>query len=657
MKPKISAFVGHSFDDNDEQLIIKFLNYFDSLKSTGDWFDWDHAEKAESKLLSQKVKEKMEGKNLFIGIFTKKKREIDDKKLLKRGILNKGKIITREEDYSWNTSDWIIQESGYALARGMDLIFLVEDELLSVGGLQGDREYIRFYRDNPAGCFQNIMEMIGSLVPRVKILDVEEIADAPKNQEVGKPTEQASDKQEEKPQADWSKNDYEGALFRAIFINDEKEEIEISERYLATIDKENINEIVSWKAEHLFYKSVHRPSDELEQMKALARDNPNHPVVRWYLGQMNMNFKNFDQAAVEFMRSAENRDGQGSKVKSLCKAAEAKAEAGKFTEAVDIIGSIVIKGMADDNADLFKVFHALSLIALGQKDFEKNVAFCEAALLIKPDDHQMRFSLAYKYSELEKNQLALYQYKILTENVPDETNWNNIGVAYDSLELSAKSVSAYKKSEELSGTLAMSNLAKKLISAGFLDEAQQICNKATKIQDYDKRVGEAISKIGDVRKEESLKEEKELESIHGRRRFSIEFAMAYRPGESIELSPKWKSPLCALDITVQNGKFFAKGEYQRSKTSLGLLAALTKPAIPSEPTYSKVVVVYNGSIIGRAIEYDLLITRESSNAEIAPTLTLKHGLMSILKDKTEILVLEKDKEDKEELYSLKLLNQ
>src|SRR3989304_5705009 len=76
----IKAFVAHSFEERDEIVVRAFLDYFDSLKETAG-LTWDHAERAESQFISQKVKDKMEGKNLFIGIFTAKDYRIEQNKL------------------------------------------------------------------------------------------------------------------------------------------------------------------------------------------------------------------------------------------------------------------------------------------------------------------------------------------------------------------------------------------------------------------------------------------------------------------------------------------------------------------------------------------------------------------------------------------------
>jgi len=106
---KLSAFVGHSFNEDDEEINRIFLGYFDRIKNLVVGFSWDHAEKAEPKILSEKVKEKMIGKNLFIGICTAKERVISPEKLKKGGILNNF-LKSREDNYELKTSDWIIQE-------------------------------------------------------------------------------------------------------------------------------------------------------------------------------------------------------------------------------------------------------------------------------------------------------------------------------------------------------------------------------------------------------------------------------------------------------------------------------------------------------------------------------------------------------------------
>ena len=110
-------------------------------------FTWDHAEWAEPKLLSTKVKEKMEGKNLFIGICTAKE-YTTDLFSLKRGFYNKDIFKVNKANLELKISDWILQEIGFAVGRGLKIILLREDGVREPGGLLGDLEYIPFNRND-----------------------------------------------------------------------------------------------------------------------------------------------------------------------------------------------------------------------------------------------------------------------------------------------------------------------------------------------------------------------------------------------------------------------------------------------------------------------------------------------------------------------------
>ena len=51
----VRAFVGHSFTENDEQVVGKFLKFFDQIAKGNSEFSWVNAESAEPKQLAQKV--------------------------------------------------------------------------------------------------------------------------------------------------------------------------------------------------------------------------------------------------------------------------------------------------------------------------------------------------------------------------------------------------------------------------------------------------------------------------------------------------------------------------------------------------------------------------------------------------------------------------
>lgn len=134
---QLKAFVGHSFTSEDEEVVRAFLKFFDNIKGVVSGFSWEHAEPAEPKVLADKVLRLIKDKNLFIGICTNKEAAIEPDRL-KRGVFQKKVLKGDKAQFSSKTSDWIIQEIGLAIGRGMDLILLVENGVRQPGGLQGN---------------------------------------------------------------------------------------------------------------------------------------------------------------------------------------------------------------------------------------------------------------------------------------------------------------------------------------------------------------------------------------------------------------------------------------------------------------------------------------------------------------------------------------
>lgn len=85
-------------------------------------------EKPKADQISEKVKRLIEDQSIFVGVFTRR-----------------DKIARKPE---WTTSTWVIDEKAYALGRRKPLILLKEAGVGSIGGIQGDYEYIEFDRNS-----------------------------------------------------------------------------------------------------------------------------------------------------------------------------------------------------------------------------------------------------------------------------------------------------------------------------------------------------------------------------------------------------------------------------------------------------------------------------------------------------------------------------
>ena len=121
----LQVFVGQSFSSEDKKIndtVFRFLEAMGFTVTTG--------EKPKADTISSKVRARIDAAPIFVGIFTKR-----------------DKIARRNE---WTTSAWVIDEKAYAIAKSKKLILIKETGVQSIGGLQGDYEYLSFDRDDLA---------------------------------------------------------------------------------------------------------------------------------------------------------------------------------------------------------------------------------------------------------------------------------------------------------------------------------------------------------------------------------------------------------------------------------------------------------------------------------------------------------------------------
>jgi hypothetical protein len=651
----IKAFVGHSFEDDDKAVVQVFLDYFDTFKKLG--FNWERAKDSELKAVSEKVKEKMEGRDLFIGILTRKNREIEHAKLNEKG---KNLYCGNKNDFFWNASYWIIQESGYALGKGMQLLFLVEGGIPSLSGLQGDLEFISFSRENPQMAFQKINEMINSLLQKPAKLKLQEAVTEQKNIEQIKKEEELESTESKKDRKDWSDDDYINALIRAIFKDEEEEEKRIHEEYLKKKEGDERAK-VKWESERLYWKHSLRKSDVFKDLKNLAVQNPNHPYPHVNLGLIYSDFENFGEASREYIKSAECSEDEDWKTKRICDAAKALAKNKNHSEAQELILKHISQRGEIICADV--IFQSLGVIALEEGDVNSYTSFCEKTLTLKPDNYSLRFDLAYKYSEEEKHHLSLYHYKILIKQKQDGTYWNNLGVAYDRLGMKANAVRACNEAKKIKSTIAIGNLGKKLANEGFLVEAKNLLKEAVEIEDCDKNVYETLANIDKIKENEVKKEEELMSNLDQERKLKIDFAEAYVSPLSLESFPdKWKSKYGEINIEIKNCNFIGKGEDkvpEHSSLGLTLLTGLDpqtsgglRRGLAPQQTYSRRLVEYKGKVTNRIVDYELIVKLFSSKDDTIPNEKKFSGYMIISKDFSKIRVQEKDKDGNIKSYDL-----
>lgn len=193
----------------------------------------------------------------------------------------------------------------------------------------------------------------------------------------------------------------------------------------------------------------------------------------------------------------------------LCKAMRLQ---NRFGAAEKKLTEMLTRYKAD--RQLSDIYQEWGELLLAQNNIDRAQDRFEEALDYEPNKNHLRFQTAYRYGEMDKEENALYHYKMLCRLDPEYAMaWNNLGVAYARLGMPIKAIKCYKKAAELDNSLATANLAKALIAGGFIKEARDWIDKGLECKKVHGNVGSALSSINEKVKQEEEKEKEILESL------------------------------------------------------------------------------------------------------------------------------------------------
>jgi tetratricopeptide (TPR) repeat protein len=660
MSNQLKAFVGHSFTDNDSAVVDKFLKFFTTITKMNIGFSWDHAEEAEAKELAEKVKVLIEDKNLFIGICTIKEAVIDPTKLTK-AIFDKKMIKTEKAAFFSKTSDWIIQEIGLAIGLNMDLILLLENGVREPGGLQGNIEYIPFDREAPEKSFNKILEMIKSILPKAK----PSFADQTESRAVPEEKDAVEEKQTEDTielNADSSFSEFRYELFMKVLRGDEEGIKKIKECISSSNLGQEQKKIEDWTAFEEYYRILHGKGGDFIRFEALAKKYPENVHIQKFLALAYKKYDDHYKAAILFKSAAEkSKKSKDIELSLYGNAAISFAKDNRNQEMNLMILKMKSLAIEVENSEN-ELIETIREIAEITNDNDLYFGVIEQLLKINPGDNTSRFNLAYRYSNNSQDELALFHYLKIPHRERDPYSWNNLGVAYQLHNINNNSVKAFKQADQMGNSLAMSNLAKKLITAGFLEEAEEICNRAFKVKDYHKNVLDDVSRIKAIPEQEEKEEKTILEKIKPLSDFYREYGCASLRDNPGNLEGQWRGPLCDLEVKISDDSFTAAGNYELSSAiALNFFSPFTTDSASKKKRYH---VKYEGLVFGQTIK-GFFIELVDEEPRSIPSATLlgssetdnKTEVLMILSDSLEVIrVYEKGKNKDFKFYSLKRID-
>jgi tetratricopeptide (TPR) repeat protein len=456
------------------------------------------------------------------------------------------------------------------------------------------------------------------------------------------------------PKPDWNRIHYEIAYMQMLSRGDRAGASKVSEAYLASGNATEGDNRATWEAFSEYRKIVSGTGGSIAILQSVADANPANAEVQTYLAQAYERYQDFSKAA-QIYEAAAGRSSTDSQMReAMGSAAVAYMQRGMPDRASKIVSDLrnSMAGNGDGERQLLRILHRLAELS---DDQDLSLATWERMLQLEPTDSWTRFSLAYAHSHADNKDLALLHYLRIPYHERTRIAWNNLGVSFDEFGIRAKSVTAYRKSEEAGETLAMSNLSLKFMAVGFIDEAEAECNKAINLPEYHKNIGHTLAKLKDVPEEEDKKQEEILKEARPKSEFYQQVGHALSRPEPIELADRWKGPDCVLEVTLREGKFEAVGSYE---TRSGLNSLLTfGEARGGAGSSVQHQVSYSGTLQGRAIQAHVKRTRK--DAPQIPTTLLSVGhdeikvLMVIVEGEREISVAEFAQASKPRFYSLR----
>lgn len=593
MRP-LKAFVAKSFDPKDECKTRLVEDLLDSFRPLG--LQWESAERAEIESVSQKVRQKIDECDVFVGIFTRRHPIFSQDQLSDNQL--------RDQPTGWTGPPWLFQESGYALKAGKKLMLFRESQV-ELPALQGDLEYIPYDAELPTGAFTKALEVLTELIAQSAGIAVNtsvSLPDAP--QTAGNATDVGRSltvETTERSPFQQSIDDLISAEFARDALGIDRAE-EAGLQAIRAGGVENMDEI-RWKCLCMSSRGNIGDTSALRKLHAFSIEHPTHTGPYFGLAIVAGAFGEPKTAGDWYSKAADLDPGGISHRISA-------AEAYRRAKRLDLARAQLELALAHTTAAGSKGEIMKQMFWTCKESGDPLGAFCfgEAALQLQPNDFDFRFRLAYAYSEVtggysqhDYRDLALFHYRLLVRrNSTVEYADNNLGVAYNHFGAPIHAVRQHKAASDHGNALATSNVIRQYLGAGFVDDAKAWAEAHTSPDDKEGSVAQALATVHTLLAAESDKIGKILAGESRHRAALAELAGPAAPQPNID--GEWRFPSADLRLEVKNGQIVGTGESVSSggKTLHRLSASETNGLWRFEISSQKETDYLGGSGEGRA---------------------------------------------------------
>jgi tetratricopeptide (TPR) repeat protein len=279
----------------------------------------------------------------------------------------------------------------------------------------------------------------------------------------------------------------------------------------------------------------------MSELTELAED-PTAFAARNYLALAHEYLGNTESALENFRSVAQAEDAsQQARTTALVGEARCLDKLGRGSEAVDLLGE-ALSGAPDD-AEARAYYLALAAHYMGTEEWFERALALEKVFELDPMDQLRAFEAGYSYAQADRADMALLHYRAaLRLKEDDAAALNNMGVAYESLDMPIRAVESYKRSAELRHSLAAANLGNRYLNACFLDDARSVLEEASRRPEPHPNVAHHLSRALKGDEDEATRAKEIGDRTADEQRFSRKFAAArFVKAESPQLQGRWRS--------------------------------------------------------------------------------------------------------------------
>jgi pentatricopeptide repeat protein len=601
--PKITAFVARSFFREDNLKIQPVMDFLESFRPLG--FVCETAEPAEVESVSKKVRDMIDASDVFIGIFTKRRPILPVPAGLKAVIdVLKGQFIATE----WSAPPWVLQESGYALRAGKQLI-LFREPGVEIPGLQGDLEYIPFEPSHPSSAFQKLSEMVNRLIASTAGIAVETVVVAVAESKEAPIAPSPPQAEQPPPQPESAPGYFEEMLQHISQRNWQAAEGAYQE--FVTLARENEPDKV------VLYQTIyHRERVKmghpgaLDDLRSLAAGNPGDPTPTAVLGRCLFEFEQYIEAAKCYKSASAVADADDA-IRYQIRAADCLRLAREFDESGELLIKAWVLSRGTEAALKFEVLRCLCGVLKDSRESFMAFAIAEMALHENPTRSDFRFSVGLDYDASGYLELFLQHYKLICERDQENASaLHNLGLAYSKLGLPINSVLHYKRAFNLGETLSASNLGYVYLEAGMVDEAVSLLQEAQKKEGCVPDVTRCLAAVDERQKQERDKLlPAKLSTSKKQQDFLVSLGEAFLSEDVPPLSGKWTFPFGKIILEFRSGKLRGEAVIEVRGIPISSLAGLggILPGLGTLGTAAQKFekITFSGEVRGRTCKYQM----------------------------------------------------